>query len=302
MDYKSILYAVGVAQAGSFVRAAKQLSLTQSAVSRAVIGLEKELGVTLFDRSVNGVTLTPAGQIFLQRARSIIGEMRTLKREVSQYQTEISGDVVIGASPSLSVSHLPPLFSSCIARFPKLQVNLQTDLWCKSSELLRRGAVDFVVESMHAVVDDPDIDLIKVCNFRGAGAFCRPGHPLTGKARVPTKALRAYPFVTGGTDKTLIRLYRDMLKIEHDATLHVPLISENLLALVQVVTATDALMFTSPEAMASQVEAGLLVEIPVEYPIPMTKGVVVIVTMKGRTLSTAALYLINQFQKLYQVV
>jgi DNA-binding transcriptional LysR family regulator len=300
MDYKSIVYAVSVAQTGSFVRAAKQLSLTQSAVSRAVIGLEKELGIILFDRSVSGATLTPAGQIFMQRARSIVGEMRTLKQEVSQYQTEISGNVAIGASPSLSISHLPLLLSSCIARFPKLQVNLKTDLWCKSSELLRRGAVDFVVESMHGIVDDPDFDLVKVCKFRGAGAFCRPGHPLAGKASVPAKALKTYPFITGGLDKMLIRLYRDLLKIEHDAALHVPLVSENLLALIQVLTATDAVMFTAPEAMTAHVGAGLLVEIPVEYPAPLTKGEVAVVTMKGRTLSTAALHLINQFQKLYQ--
>ena len=61
-----------VAQEGSISRAAEQLYLTQPAVSQHIRGLEKDLGVRLFERGPRGVELTPSGQVLLDYTRCLL--------------------------------------------------------------------------------------------------------------------------------------------------------------------------------------------------------------------------------------
>jgi DNA-binding transcriptional LysR family regulator len=301
MDYKSMLYALTVAETRSFVRAAEKVSLTQSAISRSIIALEKELGITLFDRTITGATLTPAGEIFMQRARNIVGEMQALKTEVTQYQTEISGGVTIGSAPTLAVSHLTSLLSDSVKNFPRLQIRVEVNIWNKLCESLRQGAIDFFIEVRASVIDSPDLNFAAACSFRGMGVFCRPDHPLLALADTSPECLRDYPIVTGGLSRTIARSYRNLLRIDNDTPLNVALVCDNLMMLVRVVLETDALLVTAPEAMAVGVERGVLVELPIEYPAPLdAKGEIVIVTAKSRTLSPAAVHLIKQFHYLHR--
>jgi DNA-binding transcriptional LysR family regulator len=75
IDSRQVLAFVELARCGSFTAAAKQLFLTQSAVSYAIKALEDDLGFRLVDRSSRRVSFTPAGQQFLRHAEKILREM-----------------------------------------------------------------------------------------------------------------------------------------------------------------------------------------------------------------------------------
>ena len=82
LDSRRLLAFATVVRVGSFTQAARELSLTQSAVSHAIRGLEDELGVTLFTRQGRAVRLTEGGRYLAERADLIIKEMRTARSGV----------------------------------------------------------------------------------------------------------------------------------------------------------------------------------------------------------------------------
>lgn len=109
IDVRQLRALLAVADSGTFGRAAERLGFTQSAVSQQIAGLERAVGERLFDRpgGPRPVVLTPAGQIVVARARSIIDELRRTDDELAALRAGDVGRLVIGSFQSVSVSVLP---------------------------------------------------------------------------------------------------------------------------------------------------------------------------------------------------
>ena len=95
---------VVLAEEGAFVRAAPLLNVTQPPLTRRIQGLEAELGVTLFERSARGVTLTPAGEAFLPHARRILAAHEEARDAARSAVGEAPGDRISGALRTTSGS------------------------------------------------------------------------------------------------------------------------------------------------------------------------------------------------------
>jgi LysR family transcriptional regulator, benzoate and cis,cis-muconate-responsive activator of ben and cat genes len=103
------LLIVTIAQEGNFVRASKRLGITPPSLTRRVSGLEKSIGVKLFDRSTRRVTLTAAGRIFVQESSLSVHHAKRAW-DLARFQGQIeSGPFRIGYSPYTHSSFLPPL-------------------------------------------------------------------------------------------------------------------------------------------------------------------------------------------------
>lgn len=89
VELRHIQYAVAVAEEQHFSRAAARLHVAQSALSSQIRDLERELGVELFTRTSRSVTVTKAGQIFLERAYGVLGAVARLVSDVSPSNTEV---------------------------------------------------------------------------------------------------------------------------------------------------------------------------------------------------------------------
>lgn len=83
LDSRKLLAFTTLAQFGSFTVAARELHLTQSAISHAIKSLEQDLGCRLFDRLGRRVTLTEPGQHLLEHARKIIAEMQIAREDLA---------------------------------------------------------------------------------------------------------------------------------------------------------------------------------------------------------------------------
>lgn len=102
LDIRLLRYFVAVADELSFTRAAERLYVAQQALSREVRKLEERTGVRLLDRTTRRVTLTPAGQALLPRARELVALHDTTLRELHGERTALTVDVVgAGLTPSL---------------------------------------------------------------------------------------------------------------------------------------------------------------------------------------------------------
>ena len=78
MNSKQMQYAITLSQIRNFSQAAQQLNMTQSALSKQIMGLEKELGVKLFDRTSSPISLTPAGEQFIRQAQELVYQEKLL--------------------------------------------------------------------------------------------------------------------------------------------------------------------------------------------------------------------------------
>lgn len=130
---------IAAAQAGSFTRAAEEIGFTQSAVSQMIHALEKELGVSLFHRSRNGITPTSIGERMLQHARDILTITSTMTQEANSARGLAAGTLRIASIPSVASRFLPGLLGSFRKRFPAVEIillegeNDEINTWLKSS-------------------------------------------------------------------------------------------------------------------------------------------------------------------------
>lgn len=120
MDRKQLRAFVAVAEQRSFSGGARALGTVQSNVSAHIARLEKELGVTLIDRSTNEPT--DEGRAVLERARRIEAEFDALDADVASLRDVVSGSVRLGAIGTTARWLVAPLLTSLSEHYPEIRV------------------------------------------------------------------------------------------------------------------------------------------------------------------------------------
>ncbi|WP_194469686.1 LysR family transcriptional regulator [Bradyrhizobium sp. CCBAU 51753] len=145
MDLRQLRYFIGVAERGGFGAAASALNIAQSALSRHIKELERELGGALFTRTARGVAVTESGKVLLERGRWLLGLVDDIKAEVRTENREPSGTVRLGAPSSVAEIFYPPLARLIAARFPRVQLELGEALTELACDRLLRGQLDLAI-------------------------------------------------------------------------------------------------------------------------------------------------------------
>ncbi len=152
MAVKLELYRVfkEVAETGNISLAARNLYISQSAVSQSVKQLETALQARLFARSPRGVTLTGEGQMLYQYVRSALGLLATGEDKLSQAQQLLLGTLVIGASDTVTSFFLTNYLDAFHRLHPAIRLKIVSGRSAKVLSLLRSGAVDIAFASSPA--------------------------------------------------------------------------------------------------------------------------------------------------------
>jgi LysR family transcriptional regulator, nitrogen assimilation regulatory protein len=145
MDLKQLEYFVGVAESGSFTRAAIALDIAQPALSRQVRLLEVELRQNLLIRNGRGAVLTEAGKLLLEHGRGILHQVALAREELSAARGALTGRVSIGLPPSLSRLITVPLTHAFREALPHAQLSLTEGFSVLMYEGLRVGSLDMAV-------------------------------------------------------------------------------------------------------------------------------------------------------------
>ena len=122
-------------RSGSFSAAARQLNLTQPAVSRQIHELEKRLGVRLVERTGRQVRATQAGEKLLDHIRRIDVAVDEAVAAVAPYQNDTAGRIVVGTGATACIHLLPPVFEMLRRQYPALQILVRTG---NTSEIVRQ--------------------------------------------------------------------------------------------------------------------------------------------------------------------
>ncbi len=161
MNSRQLQYAVLLSEIGNFSQVAEKLNITQPALSKQILSLEKELGTQLFDRERNPVTLTASGEYFIREAKELLYRQTQLTRAMEQFRNGDKGQLVIGITPFRSAYLIPEIVKKVREKFPGVQVRLAE----AGSEELRKdaadGKFDFAVINMPVDESRLDVTLIE---------------------------------------------------------------------------------------------------------------------------------------------
>ena len=142
--YKAFYY---VARAGSVSRAAKELSISQPAVSQAIKQLENFLGVELFQRASKGVRLTGEGQLLFTYVAKGYEQIELGVQKVRQMQNLELGEIRIGASDMTLQFYLLPYLERFHESYPDIKVNVTNAPTPETLGFLEEGRIDFGIVS-----------------------------------------------------------------------------------------------------------------------------------------------------------
>jgi len=142
MDWNKLEVLLAVARQGGFSAAARSLGKTQSAISQAVLALEREVGQRLLSRSARKVRPTQAGSLLLEHAEHIEAELEQAARKLSALREVRGGRLSIGTSDTLAYYALPAVLGAFRARHPDVELVLETRPSPATALALAAGEVD----------------------------------------------------------------------------------------------------------------------------------------------------------------
>ncbi|PBB43862.1 LysR family transcriptional regulator [Mesorhizobium sp. WSM3866] len=163
LDLRQIRYFIAVAEAGNVGRAAEQLHISQSPLSRQIMHLEEQLGVTLFERSKQRVRLNAEGRAFLAEARALLVNAARLE--------ELGRKLASGATGSLAIGYVEGavhagLIAAMLREFrrerPDFHLQLRSRRTAAQFEDLRQRVLDLGFVYAPAPQGDPDIESMLV--------------------------------------------------------------------------------------------------------------------------------------------
>jgi LysR family transcriptional regulator, transcriptional activator for dmlA len=114
-----------LASAGSLSAAARELGITTPAVSKHLALMESRIGVPLVNRTTRRMSLTPEGELYLAHARRILGEIDGMAQELGVSKATPQGLLRVNATLGFGRSHVAPLISRFVRKYPQVEVQLQ---------------------------------------------------------------------------------------------------------------------------------------------------------------------------------
>jgi DNA-binding transcriptional LysR family regulator len=197
-----------VAKTRSFSLAAKELGLTQGAVSHHIAALEEYFDAELFKRVANGVEVTDAGAILAKTAEKTLKDVEKAKAEISSTKLELCGTIRIEASTIPGEHIIPSLVAEFQKKYPSVKLKIKAEDSINSLMDLQAGNVDFAAvgtidghnEKLEAIeIGEEELVLI-VPN----------SHELASRMSVNPHEILEYPYInreeTSGTRKEIERL------------------------------------------------------------------------------------------------
>ena len=160
MNSRQLQYAVALSQTLNFSQVADQLGISQPSLSKQILNLEAELGIKLFDRNHSPMTMTPAGEYFIQGAKELLYKEDQLYKGLDRFKSGENGRLVIGVTPFRSLYLMPGIVQKIKARYPGVQVVLHETGSAQLRKEAEEGKYDFAI--MNLPVDESVLDIVPI--------------------------------------------------------------------------------------------------------------------------------------------
>jgi DNA-binding transcriptional LysR family regulator len=179
-----------VARHSSLTRAARELRVSQPAVSKQLGDLEHDLSTRLVDRLPRGVRLTAAGEVLFAHAQRILQSERSAQEELRDLRGLGRGKLAIGASTTIGSYLVPALFGELHRLHPAVQLELEIANSASVQQAVLDNRLDLGLIEGFADSEALDVEALATDQMV---AITAPGHPALSRAPLTASALRELP-------------------------------------------------------------------------------------------------------------
>ncbi|MFE4713886.1 MULTISPECIES: LysR family transcriptional regulator [Paenibacillus] len=193
MELRQLQYFLKVAQKEHVTRAAEELHVAQSAVSRQIHQLEQELGVDLFMQKGRNLQLTPVGQLFCKRVEVVLKELERSVAEVHEFLDPERGEIRIGFPHSLGTHLIPSIVAEFRKHYPHVKFRFKQGTYPSLIKDVLMGEVDLAFISPFPESNDHLAgDIVMTEELF---AILPQNHPLAGESVIRLDQLKDDKFV-----------------------------------------------------------------------------------------------------------
>ena len=193
MELRVLRYFLAVAREGSFTKASNLLHLSQPALSKQIMDLERELDCKLFVRGSHSVRLSEDGLLLKRRAEEIIEIAERTRSEFSHKRDNISGEIYIGAGETNGIKAVADVANELRKKYPQITFNFHSGNAEDIMERLDKGLLDFGL-----IIQPADIsryDSITLPNKDIWGVIMNKKSPLASKRAIKREDLFGAPLI-----------------------------------------------------------------------------------------------------------
>lgn len=280
LDLRSLRHMVALSRRLSYARAADDLGISQSTLSRSIQSLEAQLGMRLFNRDRAGVSLTPQASELVDRSAAIVADFDDLERQFLLSAQGLEGRVRIGMAPMPARALLPAVMSERLTVAPKVKNEVVVQdvdaLW----KLLVAGEIEFFVCSERLIPDFPTAQIEPLGTFP-INMIVRAGHPLlTSEMHNGEFPLLRSSWSGYTIPPEIGRIIGNNVNIIEDFG-----------SLAAITASSDAIWISSLFAVIDELKSGILCELPWIVAGSETAAKMVICSHERRSASPHALIL-----------
>jgi DNA-binding transcriptional LysR family regulator len=195
LDTLGVQAFISIADLASFQRAANELHISQTAITRRLQNLETHLGVKLIERTTRTVALTATGSDFLPQARRLMSELSNALVEIFESGKARRGDVCIACVPTAGIQFLPKIIQEYSDSYPENRITIldHSSAAVADAVLRREAELGINVAQTH----HPDLASTRLLTDQFT-LVCRDDHPLASKKSLAWKQLAHYPLIFAG--------------------------------------------------------------------------------------------------------
>lgn len=276
---------VRVVEAGSITKAAEQLNIAKSAVSRRLKDLENRLGNQLISRTTRQSNLTEAGEHYYRQANNILSEVDALNEQISGTPTRIEGTLKMTAPLSFGLMHLNDVIDEYANQHPNLSFDL--DFSDRHVDLIEEG---FELAIRIRELQDSSYQAKRLALIRYA--LCASPEYLSKMGTPETlDDLKEHEFLQYGLSKTSNLALTDAQGKKHNHTINAKIKATNGEFLVDLAVKGHGVIFIPTFIAYQRLAKGELVPILQQYQLPTLNAYAVY--PKNRFLSQRCRYLID---------
>jgi DNA-binding transcriptional LysR family regulator len=200
---------VALEETGQISSAAAQLAMTQPAASRLLAELERMTEASLYTRHARGITLTEAGMLLAERARTVLRQLDDARDAIVEITRGARGLVRIGAVTGPALEIILPTIRELRVTYPEIEIAVEVSTSDKLADALMSHAVDFYIGRLPEGMDARAVEMQRI-GPEPIGLIVRLDHPLTRKGDLTLEQCLAYDWVmqpTGGLQRRTVETY-----------------------------------------------------------------------------------------------
>ncbi len=198
MDTGQLKALIAVAECQSFSKAAEELHLTQSAVSKRIATLESDLGVILFERFGQRIQITDVGKTLLIDARDVLEKIEQMHAHSDMSKQQITGKLRIATSHHIGLHRLPPILQCFVQKYPDVQLDMHFTDSEIAYEEVSQGECDIAIATLPQQANH-SIRMTPLWQDELAVMFAN-NHPMSQYNELSADILAQYPAILPNKD------------------------------------------------------------------------------------------------------